>query len=223
MTLVKAAPRAKRVRLVVRLVIDWGVPLGAYYGLRWAGVGVYLALLVSTLLSALPAAVAFLRRREMDGLSVYMTTMMVASVLVALLSGSTRFLLAKEALLTGATGIWFIASIWGRRPLVYQFSRPVLEGRLGWPADWDGLWERHPRFRRMWRIASLLWGIGTLADAVLRVVMAYTLPPDSVPALGTALYAGTTVVIIIATNAYYIACRVGNPTARLYRMSTVDS
>src|SRR5665811_765994 len=81
---------------------------------------------------------------------------------------------ARGALLTGVTGLWFIASLWGRRPLAYLFSQPLLEGRFRWPRDWDGLWDRSPRFRRMWRNSSLLWGIGTLIDAALRVVMAYT-------------------------------------------------
>jgi hypothetical protein len=210
--------RVRRVRrLVVRVTVDWGVPLGAYYLLRWLGWGVYAALLVSTLLSALPAALSLRRDRRLDGLSVYMTTMLLASIGVALLSGSTRFLLAKEALLTGATGIWFLASTVTGRPLSFLFSRPLLEGRLGWPGDWDTLWERYPRFRRMWRVSSVLFGLGTLGDAIARVVMAYTLPPDSVPALGTVLYAVTSGVLIVVTNVYYIVLRVGNPHSRMYR------
>jgi hypothetical protein len=213
---------AKHVRLVLRVGVGFGGPLAAYYGLRWAGAGVYLALLVSTLLSAIPGVVGLFRERKVDGLSAYMTAMMLGSIVIALLSGSTRFLLAKEAILTGVTGMWFLASIAARRPLVYLFTRPILEGRLGWPGRWDELWERYPRFRRMWRISSVLWGIGLLVDAVLRVVMAYTLPPDSVPALGTALYVGTSVVLIVATNVFYITQRVANPYGKLYRLSTVD-
>jgi hypothetical protein len=210
-----------RVRLVLRVAVSLGAPLAASYVLRWAGVGVYLSLLISTLLSVIPGAVTFVRERRMDGLSAYMTAMLVGSVVIALLSGSTRFLLAKEAILTGVTGIWFIASIAARRPLVYLFTRPLLEGRFGWPSSWDTLWERHPRFRRMWRVSSVAWGVGLIGDAVLRVVMAYTLPPDSVPALGTALYAATTVVLILGNNIYYLASRVGNPYSKLYQSSTV--
>jgi len=100
--------------------------------------------------------------------------------------------------------------------LSYLFSQPLLEGRFRWPRDWDGLWDRSPRFRRMWRNSSLLWGIGTLIDAALRVVMAYTLPPDLVPALGTALYAGTSVVLIAVTTVYYAAAGIYNRTPALY-------
>lgn len=85
------------------------------------------------------------------------------------------------------TGACFIASLAGRRPLAYLLSQPLLEGRFRWPQRWDGLWARSPRFRRMWRVSSVLWGVGTLTDAALRVVTAYTLSPDLVPARGTAL------------------------------------
>lgn len=67
---------------------------------------------------------------------------------------AARFLLAKEGWLTAVTGLWFLGSLRARRPLAYQFSRPLLEGRLGWPADWDTIWRRAPRFRRMWRAAT---------------------------------------------------------------------
>jgi hypothetical protein len=133
--------------------------------------------------------------------------MMLASVAVSLIAGSPRFLLAKDAWLTGLAGVWFLASLRARHPLAYLYTKPLLEGRLRWPGDWDHLWERSARFRRMWRTSSVLWGIGTLADAALRIVMAYTLPVDTVPALANALYLGTAAVLIVITNIYYVAAR----------------
>lgn len=171
--------------VALRLILDVGAPLGLYYGLRAAGVGVYVSLLSSTLLSAVFAAASLIRHRRVDGLATYMTATLLVSVGVSLLAGSPRFLLAKEAWLTAFAGAWFLASLRAARPLAYLYSKPLLEGRLGWPRDWDGVWARSPRFRRMWRVSSVLWGIGTLADAVLRVIMAYTLPVDEVPALAT--------------------------------------
>lgn len=115
------------------------------------------------------------------------------------------------------TGAWFIASLAGRRPLAYLLSQPLLEGRFRWPQCWDGLWARSPRFRRMWRVSSVLWGVGTLTDAALRVVMAYTLSPDLVPALGTALYADTSAMLIVTTTSYYAAAGIYTHGSALYR------
>ncbi len=143
--------------------------------------------------------------------------MLLGSVVVAFIAGSTQFLLAKEAVLTGVTGVWFLVSAFTRRPLSYVMTRPLLQGRLHWPDHWDQLWDSSPRWRTMWRCSSLMWGCGTLADAVLRVVFAYTLPPDAVPALATGLIAVTTLVLIVSTNVMYIACGVFNPRSALYR------
>ena len=204
-TTTQTAPRPGR--LALRLLVDVAVPLALYYGLRAAGTSVYLALLVSTVLPAISALLPLLRGRRVNGLALYMTTMLLVSVGVSLLAGSPRFLLAKEGWLTALAGVWFLASLRARRPLAYLYSRPLLEGRFGWPRDWEDRWEHSPRFRRMWRTSSVLWGIGTLGDSALRVVMAYTLPVDEVPALGTALYAVTSGVLLVVTNVYYVLAR----------------
>jgi len=204
-------------RVTLRLAVDFGLPLAIFYGLRAEGVETYEALVAGAVVSAAVAAAPLVRNRHLDGMAAYMAIMMLGSVGISLLAGSTQFLLAREAVMTGVTGVWFIASVWARRPLVYLFSKPLLEGRLRWPSSWDQLWERSPRFRHMWRVSSVLWGIGSLADAALRVVMAYTLPADVVPALGTALYAGTSAVLIVITTVYYIASGVYDPDSPLYR------
>jgi hypothetical protein len=205
--------------MVVRIAIDVGVPTAAYYVLRAAGVSIYISLLVGAVLSALSGIRPLLlrRRQKLDALGVYMTTMMVGSLLVSLIGGDTRLLLGRDAALTGVTGIWFMVGVWTQRPLAYTFTKPLVEGRLNWPGDWETLWARSPRFRRMWRVSSFIFGVGTLGDAVARVIMAYTLNPDVVPALGTALYAATSVVLIIVNNVYYIASGVFNRGSAMYR------
>ncbi len=208
-----------------RMVFDLIVPLALFYGLRGAGVGIYLALLAGALASGITAVVVVVTQRRLDAIAVFVLTTMLLSVGVSLLTGSTRFLLAKEGWLTAVTGVWFLGSLRARRPLAYQFSRPLLEGRLGWPADWDALWERAPRFRRMWRISTALWGAGTLLDSAARVIMAYTLPVDVVPALSSAMYAVTSVVLIAVTNVYYRAAGAYEPDSALYQAdsSRVDA
>lgn len=193
--------------LLVTLLTDLVLPVVLYYLLRGAGLDVYLSLLVS---AAIPLAIGVVRlvtTRRVDGLALYGVTVLVLGTAVSLISGSPRFLLAREGWLTGVTGLWFLASVrLGRRPLAFLYSRPFLERRLtrrGVPGDWDRLWARLPRFRRIWRVATVLWGLGLLADAAVRVLMAYSLPVDAVPALSTPLYTVTSLVLLVITNTYY--------------------
>lgn len=176
---------------------------GLYYALRAAGVGVQAALVIGALVAVAPPLAAWARGRRPSGLSAFFTVLLVLGVAVSLLPGSPRFLLAKEAVLTGAAGVWFLASTRAPRPLAYQFSRPLAEGRLGWPAGWEALWESSPAWRRLWRVSSAVWGVGTLTDAGLRVLMAYRLDPDRVPALNLLLVLVTVLVLNVVTNVYY--------------------
>ncbi|MGF6886896.1 hypothetical protein ABIA39_005385 [Nocardia sp. GAS34] len=70
--------------------------------------------------------------------------------------------------------------------------------------DWDALWQGEPRFRRLWRVSSVIWGLGILGDAAVRVVMAYTLPIHVVPGLSGALWPVTFIVLQVVTNIYYM-------------------
>jgi hypothetical protein len=183
---------------------DLLVPTALVYVLLWRGASLYVALLASASVSAVSALVSYRRGTGNQRLAPYMLALALAGFAVALVTGSDRFLLAKESLLTGTVGCWFLVSIWTARPLAYQFARPLLEGRFGnHGRSWETLWKQEPRFRRIWRVSSVMWAIATLADAALRVVMAYTLPVRSVPALQTGLMLATTLLMQVVTGIYY--------------------
>jgi len=86
------------VRTVIRVAVDFGLPIAAYYGLRLAGAGVYPSLIVGSLLSAASALVSLVRDRRLDGMATFMLVMMLGSVGVSLLYGGTRFLLVGDPL-----------------------------------------------------------------------------------------------------------------------------
>jgi intracellular septation protein A len=183
------------------IVSDVLVPLALYYVLRTAGASVYLALLLGATAPALRTLAGLIASRTVDCLGTFMLTTLLVGVGLSLISGSPRFLLAKEAWVTAVTGGWFLISARGRRPLAFVFARALLEGRRVFTnQSWDALWER---FHRTFRISSVIWGAGMLTDAALRVLIAYTLPVDVVPALTTALLPVSFVVIALIDQINY--------------------
>jgi hypothetical protein len=191
-------------RQALTLGLNLMAPIALYYGLRAAGVGIYPALVVGAVAPAFSAVIKIVRREKLDGLGLYMMTMLLLSSGVSLLTGSPRFLLAKDGWLTAVSGVWMLFSVRGRRPLTFHFTRPLLEGRKVFTSEsWDSLWERSPQFRRIWRVATVIWGVAMLIDAMIRVVMAYTLPVDLVPGLGGALWPVTFVVLQVVDNVYF--------------------
>lgn len=191
-------------------------PLVLFYGLRALGTSAYLALLAGTAASVAGTAVDVVRRRTIGPVTAFVVALMIFSTGVSLLSGDVRFLLARGAWATGLSGVWFLASAFTRHPLVYLFSRPLLEGRFGWPADWDAVWERVPRFRRIWRVTGVMWGLALILDCLLRILMAYNLPVDSVPAASTALSVVTTLALIATANIYYQVTGAARKWSRFY-------
>jgi hypothetical protein len=147
----------------------------------------------------------------------FVLTAMVGSVTVSALSGSPRVLLAREGWMTGAGGVWLICSAWTTKPLAYLYSRPLLESWVG-PAhvSWDELYSRLPRFRQLWRVGTVSWGVGLVADAGARLVIAYRLPFDLVPAVNGAQYGVTTGVLILTTNMYYLTMGLYDQGSPLY-------
>jgi hypothetical protein len=183
---------------------DLLAPTALLYVMLWRGSSLYVALLASASVSAVSALVSYRRGMGNQRFAPYMLAMTLAGFAIALVTGSDRFLLAKESVLTAMVGLWFFGSIWAERPLTYQFTRPMLEGRMSRVGpSWELLWEREPGFRRSWRTSSLIWAIVLLIDAVLRVVMAYTLPVNAVPALQTGLMIATTLLMQVVTWVYY--------------------
>ncbi len=187
---------------------DLLVPTALFYVLVWLGTSLYIALLASAAISAVTALVSYRGGTGGQRFAPYMLALSLAGFGIALVTGSDRFLLAKESLLTAMVGFWFLGSLWGSRPLAYQFTRPLLEGPWGrrWrlpDVSWEAVWVREPRFRRVWRVSTVMWGAATLADAVLRVVIAYTLPVDAVIAVQTTMFIVTIAVMQPITHIYY--------------------
>ena len=79
----------------------------------------------------------------------------------------------------GNRTLWWGGCAWDSFAL-RRWVRPVA-------TSWDTLWDTSPRFRRNWQVSTIIWGTATLTDAIIRVVMAATLPVNLVPALAGAL------------------------------------
>ena len=200
----RPVPPPRLGRQIGGLVFDIGAPIAVYYVLRGAGVSSLPALAAGAVLPALGALWQLAVRHRVDMIAVVVLATVAGSLAVSVIVHTPRFLLARDGLITGIWGAWFLATLAARRPAAFLFARPLLEGRRVFAVtSWDALWDAEPRFRRIWRVATVCWAAGLLADAVIRMVMAYTLPVDVVPGLGGALYPVTFIVLQLITNVYY--------------------
>jgi intracellular septation protein A len=193
-----ATTTAPRWSMFLGLFWDIGLSLVAYYGLRALGASPYVALLGGTVTAGLRIAYVWWRTRRFDGFAAFMLVEFGVGLGFALLTGDARFLVAKESFSTAIAGLIFLASCGIGRPMVWHAAarfQPAAKAEL------DRRWRTEPRFRRVFRILTLGWGAGLLAEAVARVVVAYTLPVDAAAGLSQVLRFGTMGLLVLWTLA----------------------
>jgi hypothetical protein len=209
-----SAPPNRGAHPLRTVVVDIAAPIGLYYGIRAAGGSVWLALLAGGILPALGTLASVLARRRIDRTGIMMLAALAASAAFSLITGSPRALLARDGLMSAGWAGYLYFSLLASRPATFTVSRPLLEGRRVFDSasrrwvrpvsqSWDELWQRLPRFRHIWRVCTVIWATAILADAVIRIAMAYTLPVGLVPGLGGALWPVTFLVLQVVTNVYF--------------------
>jgi hypothetical protein len=195
--------RHGRTALVVALA-DVVVPVGLYYLCRGIGLSELHALLVSAVAPVVSLGVQGVVVRRVDAVAVFVGAVLALNVGVALTAADPRTLLARDGWITGLAGGFFLLTLGTRRPIVFSIVRPLGEGRLGpRDEDWDSLWDRLPPFRRVWRVLTAIWGTGLLVDAAVRIVLAYSLPVDVVPASNGIQYAVVYLLLQAASQVYF--------------------
>ncbi|MFJ4326182.1 VC0807 family protein [Streptomyces tricolor] len=167
--------------LVSSLAVDILLPLLVYYAARALGAGQAPALLLSGAPPAVRLLVGAVRHRRIDGVDLFLTTLLVIAALVSLIGGGPRVLLFKNAALSLAVGGWALGTAFTRRPLAFQLGQHLHTGSA--VRARAGIWRDSAPFRRGLRVLTLLWGAEQLLDGGLSALAAATLPTDTVPLL----------------------------------------
>jgi intracellular septation protein A len=162
--------------LIPGIVVNAVLPFVAYTirtGWGWSPVA---ALSTSAAFPAIATLVSIARTRSLDGLALISLILIALGLLGSLVSGSPRFALVKESVLSGLFGIAFAVSLALPRPLAFFFGRQF--ATAGDPArvqTWNSYWV-YPQFRRVQYTITAVWAAVLLLDAGARVVLAFVLP-----------------------------------------------
>lgn len=187
--------------MILGLAWDVGLPVAAFYVLSALGWSDWAALLTATCLAGLRLIWGIVRERTLNPFATVMVIVFGVGLALSFVTGDARFLLVVKSLVTGAIGLVFLATVLRGRPL-------TLAAQQSWsPATADDLgreYAENPAVRRGHRISSTVWGLGLLAESLLRVPIVYLLPLDVAVGASSALLVATIVGLMI-WNARYAA------------------
>lgn len=196
-----AAAAGARLDSLKPLLLDAVLPMASYYLLSKAfGMSTMAALAWSSVVPAVRTGWGLVRERRVNGLAALILTANVAGLLLSLIAGDPRLMLAKDSGVTGTIGLVVLLSVFAGRPLMsVPLKLWVTKGKADRSRAWDRLVLTSSRFARFERRFSLVWGGVLFGEAVVRVVGAYTLPVDTMVWLSTVLsIAGVLVAIWVS-------------------------
>jgi hypothetical protein len=182
------------------LLLDVGLPVVVYYALHLLGADDWVALLAATGAAAVRIVWAAVASRTVNLFATVMLLVYGVSLVLALATGDARLLLLKGSLITGGVAAVFLVTAFGRRPLTLAAAQTFEPGRAVEIAE---QFRTVPAARHAHRVSSTVWGVGLIAEALLRIPVIFLLP---IP-VATGISEGMLVVafvLLTAWNAAYI-------------------
>jgi hypothetical protein len=187
--------RGLLITLLPNVILPWMI----YQILTSWGVTTINALMATAVVPLATTLYQWLHDRRVDAVGNMTLAFVAVGLVTTLISDDPFFYLVKESLLTGAWGLVMLAFLLAKRPLTFHFGRQFMSG--GDPeraAFFDALWQK-PRFRQLQRWICVLWGIGLVGEAALRVLLVYVLPISVFLIVSPAMGIAATALLMVMT------------------------
>ena len=198
------------------LLWDVGLPLVGYYGLHALGASDWVALLVATLAAGVRLVWVAVRARQVTWFAAVMLGVFGLGLALAFVGGDPRFLLVKDSFGTALVGLVFLASLVAGKPLTlsaFQTWQPRGAQEM------EEFYRTLPPIRSMFRRSAVVWGVGLLLEATLRIPLIYLLPIDVMVGLSTGMMVAS-IVGLSVWNAWY--GQRGGAKARAWAAENLD-
>jgi hypothetical protein len=157
-------------------LLDMVLPFLAVVILQRNGVAPLAAYAAASLFPASSIIVSWVESRRFDPIGIGVLAGLASALLIAALTGDPRFGLVRAAPAFAIFGLACFVSLATRRPLMFFVARAFATGD---DAERIAIWNARitePAFRRVMRRLTVVWGVGTLAQAALGTAAAFLLP-----------------------------------------------
>jgi hypothetical protein len=188
---------------VLSIGLNIVAPIITYNQLHDSGHSDFIALVASAVWPIVDTVIYLLWHRRMDEFAAFTLLFMAMTIVVTLVGPhSARLLLIKDSFVTGAFGVICLVSLAAPRPLMFYFGRKfATDGTAEKVAWWNGLWQ-FEGFRTVQRNLTIGWGVGYLAEALVRIGLSFVLSTSGMVTLNSVLSYAVTGALIVWTIMY---------------------
>ena len=152
--------------------LDLVGPLVVYRICREAGMSQVWALVVSGATPGLGVLIDYVRWRTLEIIGVVVLGGITLSVILALVSGTTKAVLLEGALSTAAFGLVCLVSLRWRRPLLFHFVQTFYGGpHTTEGKEIDQNYLAYESARAYFRTVTTVWGVVFLIEAAAKAVI----------------------------------------------------
>lgn len=196
---VTVAP-VSHLRLLAPIARDIAVPVGAYFVMHRLGYSDFAGLLAGTVLSGAMVLVEAIRHRRLEVFPAILLSVFAFGLVTSLISGDPRMMIVKDSAGTLLIGLAFLISALVGKPLTYLAARKAaVAGGPARVAALEAVYRDSAAKRRMFAMLAVLWGAGLVAEAMIRVVLAYRLPVPTMAWLSPVLMVAVIVPLLAVT------------------------
>jgi hypothetical protein len=130
--------------------------------------------------SALPPLIwsgyELIKTRRVDAISVIVVASILFTLAATAMGGSARLIQIRDALVTGAVGVIFLASLLFQRPIIFYLARATIaRNTMEGAADFEQVWcTRH--VPKLLKTLTAVWGAGLVGQTGVMCWLAYIWP-----------------------------------------------
>jgi F0F1-type ATP synthase membrane subunit c/vacuolar-type H+-ATPase subunit K len=192
------------------LLLSIVLPLVAIQLLLHWGVSPVTALAIATIFPLIEMALEFAEMKRIGVIAMVALAGIVTGFGVAFITGNGIFAVLKDSAFTFVFGVIFLGSLLTKRPLIYTLNLDLAVTDAAARAEGIALWEK-PAARRSFRLMTIVWGIGLMLDAIVRVIVTLSVPLATAAALSPVISLAAVGALIVWTMLYARARRAAAP------------
>ncbi|MBU6419585.1 MAG: hypothetical protein KGQ79_07640 [Proteobacteria bacterium] len=134
------------------------------------------ALIASAVPPLLWSGYELVKTRRLDAVSVVVVASIVLTLAATALGGSARLIQIRDALVTGAIGVVFLASLLMEKPLVFYLARATSARNTEQGTEqFEAMWQ-NPELRRTFQRMTAAWGTGLIVQTTVLCLLAWVWP-----------------------------------------------